>query len=319
MSLQPFFTISLDFELLWGVFPEKLIKNYGQNILGGRKSIPLMLELFKKYNIHATWATVGMASFESKKELLNYLPDTKPDYKNKHLDPYRHLSCVGTNERDDPYHFGYSLIQQIIDTDGMEIASHTFSHFYCLEKHDDGAFIADLESASQAFNRLDLKPESIIFCRNQYSDYHLQIAKNVGFKAFRGNENHFLYRPRDKHNFVVRGLRLLDNYVNIAGNQVSSLTLTNCGLYNIPSSRFLRPWIQNISLEKLRLNRIKNSMLTAAKQGKGFHLWWHPHNFGKNVRENLHVLCEVLEFYNKLKVEYGMASLTMSEVRERSL
>ena len=59
-------------------------------------------------------------------------------------------------------------------------------------------------------------------------------------------------------------------------------------------------------------------MLSAAKQGKGFHLWWHPHNFGKNVRENLHVLCEVLEFYNKLKVDYGMASLTMSEVRKRA-
>ena len=278
-----------------------------------------MLALFKKYNIHATWAIVGMASFESKKELLNYLPDTKPNYKNKLLDPYRHISSVGTNERDDPYHFGYSLIQQIVDTDGMEIASHTFSHFYCLEKHADGAFIADLESASQAFNRLDIKPDSIIFCRNQYSDYHLQIAKNMGFKAYRGNENHFLHRPRDKHSFAVRGLRLLDNYVNIAGNQVSSLILTNFGLYNIPSSRFLRPWTNNISLEKLRLNRIKKSMLSAAKQGKGFHLWWHPHNFGKNVRENLHVLCEVLEFYNKLKVDYGMASLTMSEVRKRSL
>ena len=115
-----------------GGFPEKPIKTYGQNILGGRKSIPLMLALFKKYNIHATWAIVGMASFESKKELLNYLPDTKPNYKNKLLDPYRHISSVGTNERDDPYHFGYSLIQQIVDTDGMEIASHTFSHFYCL-------------------------------------------------------------------------------------------------------------------------------------------------------------------------------------------
>ena len=90
----PFFTISLDFELFWGVFDVMQIETYGRNILGGRKAIPLLLSLFKKYNIHATWATVGMVSFENKKELLNYLPDTKASYNNKHHDPYLHLKYV---------------------------------------------------------------------------------------------------------------------------------------------------------------------------------------------------------------------------------
>ena len=51
--------ISLDFELMTGVFDNKTIKSYGKNIEGARLSISKTLNLFKKYNIHCTWATVG--------------------------------------------------------------------------------------------------------------------------------------------------------------------------------------------------------------------------------------------------------------------
>ena len=51
--------VSLDFELFWGMLDVCTLDEYRENVLGGRKAIPQMLQLFEKYNIHATWAAVG--------------------------------------------------------------------------------------------------------------------------------------------------------------------------------------------------------------------------------------------------------------------
>lgn len=317
---KPFFTISLDFELFWGVYDVASIDSYGHNILGGRKAIPEILSLFKKYNVHATWGTVAMASFENKSELLSYLPEIKPVYANNNIDPYGHLKSVGKNESEDPFHFGYSLVQRIIDVDGMEIGSHSFSHFYCLEENNKQAFRADLDAASVAFGRLGIETKSLIFCRNQYDNYDLQTAKEVGFTSFRGNEDHFLYKPRrGKHPLFVRGARLADTYTNITGANSSVPKQCLEGLVNIPSSRFLRPYSNNKYLEVLRLQRISSAMLEAAKSGKGFHLWWHPHNFGINLNENIAFLTDILDYYRVLNEKYGMESLNMSEISARAL
>jgi len=44
-----------------------------------------------------------------------------------------------------------------------------------------------------------------------------------------------------------------------------------------------------------------------------FHLWWHPHNFGVNLVENIALLREILEHFRKLHSEYGMMSSAMAE------
>ena len=64
--MKPFFTISLDFELMWGMYDVLTMQQYSKNILGGRSAIPKILQLFKKYNIHATWACVGLLTFSNK-------------------------------------------------------------------------------------------------------------------------------------------------------------------------------------------------------------------------------------------------------------
>lgn len=313
----PFFTISLDFELLWGVFPVASVATYGANILGGRQAIPLMLSLFKEYGIHATWGVVALASFENKKEMLKHLPEIRPAYKNLNVDPYFYLNNVGENERDDPFHFGHSLLRQIIDVDGMEIGSHTFSHFYCLEEHYNGAFRSDLEASNVSFKRLGIETKSLIFCRNQYDDRHLIDAKDMGFTTFRGNEDHYLYRPRQRHALPIRAVRLADAHINISGNHLSRPHNAIKGLVNVPSSRFLRPSSPNKYFENLRLNRIKSAMLSAATSSQGFHLWWHPHNFGGNLLQNMKLLSELLDYYRFLNENYGMESLSMLEASQR--
>jgi hypothetical protein len=54
-------------------------------------------------------------------------------------------------------------------------------------------------------------------------------------------------------------------------------------------------------------------MTVAARQGKVFHLWWHPHNFGLHTDENLAFLERILEHYAKLRHEYGFESAAMGD------
>ena len=127
------FVISLDFEIHWGVRDAVTLKEYEKNLLGVQEVIPQILNLFEKHKIQATFATVGFLFFETKKDLLNNLPGRKPVYHNANLSPYNHLNAVGENEKVDPFHFANKLIKQIADK-GQEIGSHSFSHYYCLEK-----------------------------------------------------------------------------------------------------------------------------------------------------------------------------------------
>ena len=79
------FTISLDFELYWGVRDHRTIESYGQNIRNVHSIVPRLLDLFQQYGIHCTWATVGFLFFNNKKELVSFLPDIRPAYLKKEL------------------------------------------------------------------------------------------------------------------------------------------------------------------------------------------------------------------------------------------
>jgi len=313
-----FFTVSLDLELFWGVRDVTSISRYGANILGVRQAIPAILNLFRSHGIHATWATVGFVTFAARKELIAFLPDERPGYLDPKLDPYPYLSSIGNNERDDPYHYGYSLVRAIQDTPGMEIGSHSFSHFYCLEpRANPSAYRADLHASVAALQRLDVQPRSLVFCRNQYDGMHLQDAADCGFDIFRGNEPGYLYAPRSAgdETLVRRAGRLADAYFDFTGPNLSSVSRDTSGLINVPSSRFLRPCGMSM-FEQLRLRRILKAMEVAASSGSGFHLWWHPHNFGTNLERNLSFLSQILMHFRYLQDKFGMRSATMSEAVE---
>ena len=50
-----------------------------------------------------------------------------------------------------------------------------------------------------------------------------------------------------------------------------------------------------------------------------FHLWWHPHDFGVHLAENLRAVRDILGWFARLRDAYGMESLTMAEAAERAL
>lgn len=318
------FIISLDFELNWGVHDVFTLEQYEENLRGTREAIKQMLRLFKRYDIHATWATVGLLFYHSKAELLDSLPSILPSYENKAFSPYDKLKDIGENEEKDPYHFGHSIIQEINKCPGQEIATHTFSHYYCLEEGQTAEqFEADLQAALKVNQALGHPVNSIVFPRNQLNENYLAICKKYGIRNYRGNERSWMYKASkfQREGSLKRLLRLVDSYVNLTGHHTYSLQKVGKDpLLNLPSSRFLRPYDEKLKqFEQLRLRRIKKSMIHAAKHGKVYHLWWHPHNFGKEIEENIIVLQEILELAVELRQQYQFESCTMEEAAGRAL
>ena len=63
------FTVSLDFELYWGMRDAVSIEKYTDNMNGVPDAIDKVLKSFHKYEVHATWAIVGFLYFSSLEEL----------------------------------------------------------------------------------------------------------------------------------------------------------------------------------------------------------------------------------------------------------
>lgn len=319
--------ISLDFELMWGMFDKVTNESYGPNLDGVHTVLPELLHLFAERGIHATWATVGMLMYPTQTELASTLPAAvdEPRYENSKLSAYEHIKTDSITQYPKHY-FALDLVEQIIATPNQELASHTFSHYYCKETQtvtpemSEAFFAADCRAFATTTRRLGQTATSLVFPRNQWTKAALNTLATFGFTAFRGTETHFLYRARtdmEQQNYFVRGLRLMDHYLNLSGHHTYPLNaarIHQSGLVNLPASRFLRPWSKRLSvLEPVRLRRIKNSLTEAAKNGEVFHLWWHPHNFGANQKENLYFLTSILDHFAKLQKQYGMQSYTMRE------
>lgn len=313
--------ISLDFELYWGIRDLVGLERCRQRLAGTREVVPKILAAFGRHRIHATWATVGLLFCGDRAEALHAAPSRRPTYADPNLSPYPYLAALPDD--DAPLHFAPDLVRRILDTPNQELASHTFSHYYCLEPGQSLEQLrGDLRAAQQiARKKFGVTLESLVFPRNQASAAVLGALGDAGFVAYRGTEAAWCYRPHSAREGspLRRLVRLLDTYVDVTGPNSYPLLGDSSTPVNLPSSRFLRPFSRRLAvLEFLRLRRIVSAMESAARRGEVFHLWWHPENFGLHQEENLAFLDKVLEAFTKLRADHGMRSLTLAEAaRER--
>jgi peptidoglycan/xylan/chitin deacetylase (PgdA/CDA1 family) len=311
--------ISLDFELYWGMRDKVPLDQYRSNLAGVQTVTPRLLQLFRKYDVHATWATVGFLFFDTKRDLLGNLPARQPRYTDARLSPYARLAEVGADEQSDPYHFAASLVRQIVAASNQELATHTFSHYYCLEPGQTGDDFRDDIATAQRVAREKFGRElvSLVFPRNQANKDYLRLCHDLGILAYRGTETSWFYAPRPEraNSLLRRAFRLLDTYINLSGANTYRPNVRSGAPTCLPSSRFLRPYAPRLrALERFRERRIVSAMASAARRGEVFHLWWHPHNFGIHTDENCAFLERLLIAFSELSARYGMRSLTMSEV-----
>lgn len=311
--------ISLDFEMMWGNLERWTIDGYGSsNVSNVRNVINRMIDLFEKYGIHATFATVGLLYFKNKQEANSCRPDMLPTYDNDRLSPYANSMISNIPDEAKDLYFAPDIVNKLKLSQNVEIGTHTFSHFYCWEKGQTvDQFSSDLKMANKIAEENGVCNLSIVFPRNNVSDTYLDICAENGILVYRGNPKKYFNKTNRLVGAFVKVLRFLDVYINTANKTsypYSELNINSTPI-NIPASRFLRPYSPKLKcLEGLRFRRIKRELVRAAKNNEIYHLWWHPHNFGSNMDENFTFLEKVLKCYIDCHNKYGMDSLTMKEL-----
>lgn len=305
------FVISLDFEMFWGVSDTQTIESYGRNVLGEWQAVPRMLEMFRAHRVNVTWATVGALMCRDHGEWharrhsamqCASKPTSSADTVDAHVRQYPDLF------------FARSLVERILETEGQELATHTFGHFYCKDKEaTPEGLVEDLDHARNVAAGMGAGFRTIVFPRNQISPEFLAVLPAAGIRVYRGNAQHWLYRNGDAVPGGAAGrlMRFADAFVPLSGS-CCRREQTDGTLVNVPASAFLYPCSALAQpLTALRLRRIKQGMTEAAHTGALFHLWWHPHNFGVNLEANLAMLEEVLLHYRTLADTLGMESQCM--------
>jgi peptidoglycan/xylan/chitin deacetylase (PgdA/CDA1 family) len=311
--------ISLDFELHWGIrdHADRTSAAYA-DLIPSRRVVSELSERFEERAVRATWATVGMLFASSRDEVEAVRPARRPAYRRSELDPY--VEPIGESEDVDPQHLAGSLVRQLAARPGQEVASHTFSHFYCLEDGQSEADLrADLGAAQAIAAALGLSLTSLVLPRNQWNPGYAAAVLDAGFTCIRGPQPSFGHRARshEDHGALDRAGRLVDTYAGISPPPTTAwdAVLRPDGLCDVPASAFLRPYSPGRRrLEPLRRHRLLAGMRDAARRGRIFHLWWHPQNFARHPQESYALLEELLDEFDRLAHSDGLRSLTMRDV-----
>jgi peptidoglycan/xylan/chitin deacetylase (PgdA/CDA1 family) len=312
--------ISLDFELHWGMRDHTAVDpGVTRMLTTSRSTVEALADLFARREVHATWATVGLLFATTAAEARALSPATRPAYREARLDPYP--EPIGPTEDEDPIHLAGSLVDRLAAIQGQELASHTFSHYYCLEPGPGAdAFRADLLAAQAAAATRHLRLRSLVLPRNQWDPRLAPVLVETGFECYRGPQPGWAHRsrPGDDSGLAVRAARLASTW---AGPGVPTFgwdeLVEPSGLCNIPASAFLRPWAPSTkALQPLQEGRIVKALREAARRGRLVHLWWHPHNFVAHPAENIERLQRLFDELDRLRASDGMQSLAMGDVAD---
>ncbi len=314
------FTISLDFELHWGLINiadrQSRVTCYKNTI----QAIPEMLKLFGQYNVHVTWATVGSMFAQNQEEWKMLKPAAQPDYVNEKLSPYKWVEENGLPNEYEFAHFAPKTIKNILNYPGQEIGTHTFSHYYCLAPlKGQEAFSEDLNAAKKAAAKFNIQLSSLVFPRNQFNPEYLKICYDAGIRAVRTNSNVWYWKKSTSFSerVIKKLVRTANDYVTISDRvsyPLRNIKVIKGEPLQLPRGRALEIWQPNNAVNnKLKLQKIIKELHDAAIHDECYHLWWHPEEFGDYPEENLNRLRIILEQYKVCNERYRMKSWNMRE------
>ena len=306
------FIISLDFEMMWGaIFNDSVKAGYQHRTPYVKKIIPELLRLFKKYNMHATWAIVGGIACSNKEEALLYASSSVKDpYSEQSLKDF--IRRIPENCAD--LYFNKNLVNAIAMTKGQEIGTHTFSHFYYFEHGTPQIKLKDeLVSSCNVLNTFEMvNVKTLVLPKNQVSEDIYSSMHEMGLSIIRGIQRNKRFNKTSK---FLKYLRFIDAYIPICGDASYEYSeIFHDGIFDCRASRFWRTYLSKLSfLEPLKIYRIKRELTFAAKHNRVYHLWFHPHNLSSDYEKNLKQLEKLLIHFKKLENKYGMQSLNMCE------
>lgn len=308
------FVFSFDFELFWGVHHNKDLQSYGKNLEGAILNLPRISHIFADHDVFFTCANVGMLYNNDWKEWERNKPELLPEYKVDNCSPFQKSFFI-EKSIDHNYLFSKEIIS-VIRNCGHEIATHTYSHYFCLDAENGiGAFKSDLEAAINIAKLNNDLISTIIFPRNQYADEHLKICNEFGIKVFRGNPDSGIFNKSNSlfNAYYKKTIRTLDSFLNVTGSNTFSPENDSSGLLDVKASFFFRSSSSTklTILNYLHLRRLKNAMTEAAIKKETIHIWCHPHNI--KTEKDIEGIQTLLHHYVFLNKKYGFKSMRMND------
>jgi hypothetical protein len=307
------FTISLDFELIWGTRDKYGIERFREACRIERETvIDRLLGLFVEFQMPATWCIVGHL-------MLDHCT-CENGVKHKEVIPPQHSWCKDwfahdpcSDEKSAPLFYGRTLVQKIQKCDvPQEIGSHTFSHVIF---GDPGCSTdtarTELAACVRAAADLGIEMQSFVFARNSIG--HLELLRQNGFRIYRASE------PQWYDRFPSGIMKRVMRFATVLAASDPPVVLpeeAGDGLWNVPASMLYFPMhgIRRFIPMHLRVKRAIKGLDAAAFQKKIFHLWFHPTNMADHIETMFDGLRQILEHARILRDRQMLDFLPMKSL-----
>lgn len=298
--IEPTFIMSLDTELLWGAVQHPKSKTVDLLINDkkkGRGTIDLLLSIFEKYNIPATWAVVGHLFLDhcSREDGVPHraMPRFKDDWYS--VDP-----CSDIQK--DPLYYGKDIIEKVISSPVRhEIGYHSFSHVPFSECSREVAE-AEIEAGLRAAEEFGVTLESFVFPYNKIG--YVDVLKEKGLKIYRG---------QDLGTIVNRSFP-----IGMIGGAINKTIPPPVepkwmdGIWEIPSSMFFGDRQLPFSLLP-RAKRAKMGISRTMQNNKVFHVYLHPQDLSRRA-SLAQDLDKLLAFVSEKREEGKLSVATMGKL-----
>lgn len=308
------FTISLDFELIWGTADLGIESFKRLCEIERSEVIDRLLSLFEEFEFPATWAILGHLFLEHCEPVagVKHPEIVRPSFPWIKDDWFEHDACG--SEHDRSIHLGRSLVEKIRRCAvPQEIGSHSFSHIiFGHEGCTREVALSEVAECVKLAAEMDIRMTSFVFPRNEIG--HLDVLSNYGFRCYRGVEPNW-FEERNVSEAVRRSLRLFE-VLTSATPPVVLPHLTESGLWNVPGSAMFFPMhgVRRFIPMKSRVSRCVKGLKKAAREKKVFHLWFHPTNMVDEMEKMFGGLRKVLEQARDLRDGGELDFMTMEQL-----
>lgn len=278
------FSLSIDLELLWGVWDHVTAADTRACAELERTIVARLLAMFRTHELPVTWAIVSR------------LLDDSHGFDGLRGDS----SCW----------YAPDLIEAIReDPVDHEIATHGYGHIYFGESSAEEVR-RDLLQAKAVHEDLGLAFSSLVFPRNQVA--HLDIVAEVGVEVFRSQDAGVLDTVTHRAPALRPLVNLIDKALPAAPPVVRPVRREH-GLIELPSSLLLigRNGLRRVVTPTAMRTKLRAGLDRAAETGQLFHLWFHPSNFYTQLESQMAVLDSALAAAAELRRQDRLDVLPM--------
>jgi peptidoglycan/xylan/chitin deacetylase (PgdA/CDA1 family) len=296
------FTLSLDFELIWGTVDHGGPERFRRACEIEREEvIERLLALLAEFEIPATWCIVGHLFLAScaPTDGVKHPEIVRPTHGWAHGEWFEDDPCG--NEQTDPIFYGDTLIEKIMACAvPQEIGCHTFSHvIFGDEGCSRTTAASELDACVRLADERGVELQSFAFPRNSIG--HLDVLREYGMLCYRGPEPVWY-----EHTAAPRVMKRLGHLADVLSARRPPVVVPELGaegVWNIPGSMLYFPMHgrrRHIPLW-LRVRRAAKGLERAARETKIFHLWFHPTNLADESERMFAGLRAVFERFDALR------------------